>query len=166
MKTQKLSSWILIAIMAISGLSLSAQNKQGRNFNCTSQTQNRLKYLDLTETQQGQAKTFFTEMQKQATPLRADIQVKQAQLDKLMIADQPNENAIYAKMDEISTLRLEIQKARISSKLKMRAILDADQKVQFDAHEIGRRNKSGSSKGNRGRNRGNCRSGQATGSVN
>jgi len=166
MKTQKLSSWILIAIMAISGLSLSAQNGQGRNFNNTTQTQNRLVYLDLTEAQQVQAKTFYTEMQKQSTPLRADMQEKQAQLNKLMIADPSNEKDIYAKVDEIAHIRLDLQKIRINSKLQMRAILDADQKVLFDAREVGNRNGSGSSKGNKGGSRGNNGGGQGMGSGN
>ncbi|NOR88472.1 MAG: periplasmic heavy metal sensor [Bacteroidales bacterium] len=166
MKTQKLSSWILVAIMAISGLSLSAQNGQGRNFNNTTQTQNRLIYLDLTEAQQVQAKTFFTEMQRQSTPLRADLQEKQAQLSKLMIADPSNEKDIYAKVDEMADIRLDLQKIRLSHRLQMRTILDADQKVLFDAREIGNRNRSGSSKGNRGGNRGNNGGGQGMGSGN
>ncbi len=154
MKTQKLSSWIIIAIMAISGLSLSAQNMQGRDFNSTSQTQNRLAYLDLTEAQQVQAKTFFTEMQKQSTPLRADLQEKQAQLNKLMIAEPTNEKDIYAKVDEMAHIRLDLQKIRISHRLQMRTILDADQKALFDAQEVGRGNRGGSSKGNKSGNRG------------
>ena len=141
MKTKKLSSWILIAIMTIGGLSLSAQPMQGKSFKNISPAQNKFMYLDLDEAQQEQAKTFFTAMQKQSTPLRADIQEKQAQLNKLMIADQPNEEAIYAKVEEIAQLKMEIQKVRISSKIQMRSILNEDQKALFDARVVSKKGK-------------------------
>ncbi len=164
MKTQKLSSWIMVAIMVIGGLSLSAQQMQGRNFQNFTNPQIRFAYLELSAAQLEQAKTFYTEMQKMNTPLRVDIQEKQAQLNKLMIADQPNEKDIYTKVEEIADLRLEIQKARIASRLQLRSILDANQKVLFDARGFGNRNGNGFSKGN-GRGNGN-RGGQGMGSGN
>ena len=144
MTKQKLVSWILVAIMAIGGLNLSAQSRQGRNYQNNVPMQNRLSYLDLSDSQQEQAKVIFTKRQKESTPLSANIQEKRAQLNMLMIADEPNEKEVLAKVKEIADLRLKTQEIRISSRLALRNILNADQKVLFDARTVGHGNNRGS----------------------
>jgi len=134
MKTRRILSPVLLLLFLLGSTQMFAQVKSADKASTPKRTP--LMYLQLDESQQEQAKTFFTEMQKEMTYLRLDIQEKTAALDKLMIVDEPNEKAIFAQVDEISGIKSEMQKIRITSKLKLRSILDEDQRVRFDAHSI------------------------------
>ncbi len=161
MKTRKLIALVLVVLLFAGSFQVFAQNgngngdrRDGRNY----RNADRLACLDLTTEQEAETKAIFTGIMDQTTPIKADVRVKQAELDQLMIADSPNEKAIYAKVEEISQLKTEMQKLRIEGKLKVRAILDDDQKARFDANQVsgkkGKRGKRGqgqnSSKGQRG----------------
>ncbi|NPD44512.1 Spy/CpxP family protein refolding chaperone [Lentimicrobium sp. S6] len=156
MKTRKLIAPVLVLLIFAGSFQVFAQNgnrdgngngngnRDGRN----NRNGDRLACLDLTAEQETQAKAIFTGIMEQTTPIKADVKVKQAELDQLMIADSPNEKAIYAKVDEISQLRTEMQKLRIEGKLKVRAILDDDQKSKFDANQVdGKRAEKGKPQG-------------------
>lgn len=152
MKTRKLIAPVLALLIFAGSFQVYGQNgnRDGRNH----RNSERLDCLDLTAEQETQAKGIFTGIMEKTTPINADVKVKQAELDQLMIADSPNENAIYAKVDEISKLKTELQKLRIEGKLKVRAILDDEQKARFDANQVsgkkGKRSKGQkSSKGQR-----------------
>lgn len=157
MKTRKLITPVLVLLIFAGSFQVFAQNgnRDGNRDGRNNRNGDRLACLDLTAEQETQAKTIFTGITEKTTPIKADVKVKQAELDKLMIADSPNEKAIYAKVDEISQLRTEMQKLRIEGKLKVRTILDDEQKVRFDANQMGgkkgkRGNGQRSSKGQRG----------------
>lgn len=93
----------------------------------------RLHGLDLTEEQQGQIEALTTETMKEHLPIRSRLQTMKAELDELLIAANPNRNAIDRKIDEMSDLRTEMQKARIDTRLRIRELLTDDQRVKFDA---------------------------------
>lgn len=156
MKTKRLLSSLLLSLLVLVGTVAMAQNRDGnRSKGDRGQrgSSDKMTYLNLTEDQQATAKTLFTEMQEGMTPLKLDVKEKKVQMDKLMIADQPDEKAIYAKVDEMSDIRAQMQKLKIENKLKLRAILDADQKVLFDAKQTGKRK----SKGRNGRSQAECK---------
>jgi Spy/CpxP family protein refolding chaperone len=62
---------------------------------------------------------------------RADLQVKQIDLRELMAADKPDRAAIDAKLQEISTSRLALEKASVNYRLNSREALTADQKQKL-----------------------------------
>lgn len=136
MKKTKLIAAGLIAVMLLLVVQVNAQRG---NRDC-SRGNNFLTYLELDENQEAQAQTFFMEMQKTVNPLKLDIREKELQLDKLMISANIDEKAVFAKVEEISRLKAEVQKARMKNKIQLRSILTEDQKVLFDSKETGRKN--------------------------
>lgn len=150
MKTRKLITPVLVLLIFAGSFQVFGQkgNRDGNRDGRNNRNGDRLECLDLTTDQETQAKAIFTGIMEKTTPIKADVKVKQAELDQLMIADSPNEKAIYAKVDEISKLRAEMQKLRVEGKLKVRAILDEDQKAKFDANQLdGKRAKKGKPQG-------------------
>lgn len=161
MKTKRILTSVLLSVLVLASSLAIAQPKNGQRGQCDKAqrgAKDKMACLNLTEDQQATAETFFTEMQKEMTPLKLDLKEKKVQLDKLMIADQPDEKDIDAKLEEMSAIRLEMQKLKIDHQLKLRTILDADQKVLFDAQQTGKRNgqsRKGQSK--KGKNQAECK---------
>ncbi len=87
---------------------------------------------DLTEEQQAQIDELKTALEKEMLPMRTKLEVKQAELQELLVADNPNKGAIDRKIDEISSLRTQMQKKRIDNRLKTRVLLTPEQRVKFD----------------------------------
>ena len=101
---------------------------------------------DLTDEQKEQIEEIQTETQKITTPLRSKLNTLSAELDELLIAENPDRNAIDSKMDEMAEVRTELHKKRIDTRLKIRALLTEKQRVHFDArrsHKRGRRGMRG-----------------------
>jgi len=130
MKTQRILNPVLLFVFLLGSAQIFAQVKSTTKENTPKRTP--LMYLQLNETQQAQAKIFFTEMQKEMIPLRLDVQEKQVALEKLLIAKKPDKEEIFNQVDEIASIKVEIQKLRIANKLKLRNILNEDQRVRFD----------------------------------
>jgi Spy/CpxP family protein refolding chaperone len=59
--------------------------------------------------------------------IRHEIQKNHLDLEQLMLADKPNEAAIFSKLEKISALDLKIKKNRIGLMLKVKAILTPEQ---------------------------------------
>ena len=62
---------------------------------------------------------------------RADLEVKQIDLRDLMSADKPDRPAIDAKLTEISTARLALQKSAVTFRLNSRDALTPDQRTKL-----------------------------------
>jgi Spy/CpxP family protein refolding chaperone len=62
---------------------------------------------------------------------RADLEAKQIDLRELMAADKPDRAAIDAKLTEISTARLALEKSTVGFRLSQRDALTADQKQKL-----------------------------------
>lgn len=93
----------------------------------------RFRNLDLTEEQQAQIEEITTATMKEHLSVRSKLQTLKAELDELMIADTPNQGAIHRKIEEMSDLRAEMQKAQIDTRLRIRGLLTEEQRVRFDA---------------------------------
>jgi len=87
---------------------------------------------DLTEDQKSKIKTFFNDYLKETNVLRADLSIKRAELRKLELADQTDQDAINKKIDEIGDLRIKIEKKRSEFQQKVRSILSKEQKLYYD----------------------------------
>jgi Spy/CpxP family protein refolding chaperone len=80
---------------------------------------------------------------------RADIEVKQIDLRDLLAADKPDRAAVDAKLQEISTSRLALQKSSIDFRLNSRDALTAAQREKL--HQIMRdRHRPGGGPGSHG----------------
>ena len=97
---------------------------------------------DLTDEQKEKMEEIQTETQKITTPLRSKLNTLSAELDELLIAENPNRNAIDSKIEEMAEARTELHKKRIDTRLRIRELLTEEQRVRFDAmrnHGWGRR---------------------------
>ena len=61
----------------------------------------------------------------------ADLQVKRIELNELRSANNPDRNAIYAKLQEVSTAQMASEKSAIDNRLAMRAILTPAQRQRL-----------------------------------
>jgi len=74
---------------------------------------------------------------------RADLEVKRIDLGELMAADNPDRAAIDAKLTEISTSRLALEKAAVSFRLNSRNALTPDQRQKLRELMRNRRSREG-----------------------
>jgi Spy/CpxP family protein refolding chaperone len=86
----------------------------------------------LTEEQEKKVQALDLELEKTLLPLKAQMEVKIAELKGLALADNPDKGAIDKKIDDIGALRTQIMKKKIQNKLAVRALLTPDQRVDFD----------------------------------
>ncbi len=68
-----------------------------------------------------------TDAEKASIQNRADMQLRRIELRELMRADNPDQSAIMAKMDQINALQGKMEKARVQTMLSARGVLTADQ---------------------------------------
>jgi Spy/CpxP family protein refolding chaperone len=83
--------------------------------------------LNLTDSQVAQLRTISVNAEKASVETRAKLQVNRIELRELMRADNPDQGAIMAKMDEANTLQGTMQKQRVQALLSARGVLNADQ---------------------------------------
>ncbi len=88
--------------------------------------------LDLTEAQETQIEKSKIALDKELLPLKADLDVKKAELDKLLLAEKPDKKSVYKKIDEIQTVRTKLERLKVDHRLEVRAFLTPDQRVVFD----------------------------------
>lgn len=74
--------------------------------------------------------------QKATIDLRADLQKKRLDLHTLMMATKPNEKKINAVIEEMGALRTQLQKQRVSYRLKVREILTPEQRTSLKARSL------------------------------
>ena len=86
---------------------------------------------DLSQDQQEKIKEYHTEMIKTITPLKAELQAKQAELDVLMTKDSDLKEK-EAIVKEIGDIKYNMQMARIEYHDKVRSLLNDDQKAVYD----------------------------------
>jgi Spy/CpxP family protein refolding chaperone len=89
---------------------------------------------DLTEEQQTQIDKLHLDLDKVVMPLKADLEVKKAELDKLLVTDKPDKKAVHKKIDEIYALKTKIKKTKVDNQLAVSALLTPDQRVAFHKH--------------------------------
>lgn len=105
-------------------------------------------YEQLTDSQKLQVDAIKLESDKKIVEFKADLKIKKAELDKLLIAENPVKKAIDAKIDEISVIKAKIQKEKVDHRLKVREILSPEQRAKFDSMHHGKKSHKKMSSGN------------------
>lgn len=95
-------------------------------------------YNDLSESQKSSIDAIKLESEKKTIVYKADLKIKKAELDKLLLAENPSKKNIDAKIDEITKLKGDIKKERIDHRLKVRDVLTPEQRVDFDLKHKGK----------------------------
>jgi Spy/CpxP family protein refolding chaperone len=99
--------------------------------------------LDLTDEQRKKIDAMDLETEKALLPLRGQIEVRNAELKQLMLADKPDAAAVEKKIDEIGGLKMQIEKKRVLQQLAVRGLLTPEQRVDFDRKMLSRRHGMG-----------------------
>jgi len=75
---------------------------------------------------------------KEMVPLRADLKVKEIELDALWRADEPDAKKIIAKVKEIGDLREKMEVAGINHRFEMRKLMTPEQRKAMKGMGMGR----------------------------
>lgn len=145
----KTLSRLMILLFLFVGMGLYAQQGAGQQ----NQDRTPYKFLELTADQQTQVEAIMTNFQESSKMKKLDAKEKEIQLEKLMVADKPDEKAIMAKVDEIMALRTDLRKEAIKNKLEVRALLTPEQRAKFDARMNQKQKRRGGQKNNKGAKR-------------
>ena len=89
------------------------------------------KELDLTSEQRDKIEAIRDRQERAAIDQRAKLEIAQLDMRKLMRADKLDRGAVLGKFDEISRLRAQLEKGRITSLLDMRDVLTPEQQQQL-----------------------------------
>jgi len=84
-------------------------------------------YLGLTDEQVGRLHRIGVDEQKASVQMRADLELRHIELRELLRADNPDHDAIMAKLDEVNALQGKMAKQRVETMLSARSVLTPDQ---------------------------------------
>lgn len=101
-------------------------DKPGQGYFCQS-------IPNLTAEQEQKISALRTAFLKDMMSYKSDLNIRQAELQKLQTADNPDMNKINAKIDEIGKIKTEMAKKRATHLQQVRALLTDDQKLAFDS---------------------------------
>jgi protein CpxP len=91
----------------------------------------RLQALDLTDEQKAKIEAIHERAQRKNIQGRADLQVAQLDLRKLLRAENPDRRAIETQIDRVSALQAGMHKANLGVMFETRALLTETQKKQL-----------------------------------
>lgn len=86
----------------------------------------------LTDEQKAQADKMHLALKKSLSVPKAKLNAKKAELNNLLLTDNPDKKSIYQKIDEIIELKREIMRKKYDHKVEMRGMLTPEQQVSFD----------------------------------
>jgi len=89
--------------------------------------------FDLTAEQKDKIEAARVETRKAVIPIKAEIELKQIDLQSEMRLDKPDRKKIMKLASEINALELEIKKAELDQRLKIHSILTAEQREKLKA---------------------------------
>jgi Spy/CpxP family protein refolding chaperone len=87
----------------------------------------RIAQMDLTEAQRTKLRDLHEAHARKAVQRRADLQLAQMDLRKMLRDDRPQQGAINAQVDKITRLRAEGMKSAIDTQLQARAVFTPEQ---------------------------------------
>lgn len=99
--------------------------------------------LDLTDAQRTKLRDLHDAQARKAVQRRADMQLAQIDLHKLMREDRPNTASVNSQIDKLARLHAEGMKARFETHMQARALLTPEQLKQLRSgpglmhHEMG-----------------------------
>jgi Spy/CpxP family protein refolding chaperone len=86
-----------------------------------------LRHLDLTDAQKAKMRDIHDRQRRRDIQARADLEIGQLDLRKLVSADRPEAAAINTQIDKLARMRAERAKARVATMLEARALLTPQQ---------------------------------------
>jgi Spy/CpxP family protein refolding chaperone len=89
--------------------------------------------INLDENQQKEIEKIRLEQVKERTKTRNLMREKRAKLELLQTADKPDMKEINRVIDEIAAIQAQEMKAQAAARQKIRALLNEEQRVQFDS---------------------------------
>jgi len=132
MKTKIFITAIILSFFTISSFGQLGMGN-GPCFNEDSTNYNKFMGIpNLTEKQTEQIKKIKIEHLKKVTQKQNLLKEKRAHLKVLMTQDNPDRKAIDKTIGEINSLRSDLFKERVNMQLKVRSLLNEEQKVYFD----------------------------------
>ena len=99
--------------------------------------------LGLSEDQQKQLGALKTDMENKAAPVREQLQTLRTELKDLWSKDNPDRNAIIAKMAEMDAYRQQLRELKVDFKLSAAKILTSEQRAKFMEFGMGHGRKGG-----------------------
>jgi len=91
------------------------------------------KTLKLTDDQKSKIDALTDKQRRAGIQARADLEIAQLDMAKLLRADNPDRSAIEAQIDKISNQRAELRKAQVRTMLDVRTVLTPQQRDQLKA---------------------------------
>ena len=89
--------------------------------------------LNLTDEQKSDMKVIHLAQVKELQPLKDELLINKAKINALMNNDNPDMKDIVSLVEANGKILTEMQVKEIESKIKVRSLLDDEQKVMFDA---------------------------------
>lgn len=94
---------------------------------------------DLTEEQETKIDKLRTSHWNEMKTFRSDLDILRAEMQKLKVADKPDQNAIDGKIKEMGAIKTQMAIAANHHHLAVRGLLTDDQKTFFDRQDRGPR---------------------------
>lgn len=129
---------LMVATLLVTGMSASAQgtNCVGSQYGYGTKKQMRMRegaIPNLTEEQRAKISDIRLKRNNEVVLLRAELKVKQAELNKLLLDAKSKESVINKAVDEIAGIKANIQKKKIASRLEIAAQLSDEQKAAYSS---------------------------------
>ena len=133
---------VLMAIIVLLGLSLSLMaQKQTKHQQFQHGEKSAFGMLNLTEDQKSEMKVIHLAQLKELQPLKDELLINKAKINALVNNDNPNMKEIVSLVEANGKILTEMQVSQIESKIKVRSLLNDEQKMMFDAHSGKMQNK-------------------------
>ena len=107
--------------------------------------------LDLTADQQAKVKNLREETKSETKALRQELHELRKKMHWLWNAEKPNEDAIITNIEEMSAVKLELEKISAELRLDIEALLTPEQKAMAVQLREQRKDRHKGMKGKRGR---------------
>lgn len=122
---------ILIFSVAISGFARGPKEGMGKG-----RHPGMMGKFKLTDEQQEKIDALHLDLDKKLVPLKSELGIKQAELDALMVQENPSEKAVNGKIKEIGDLKTKMHTLMSGMVLKVRLVLTPEQRIQFDKRHM------------------------------
>ena len=83
------------------------------------------------------ANEMHLQLKKETSALKATKALRKVELNILITSDNPDMTAIETKIEELVNVKKQIMMKKYSHKVKMRAMLNEDQRISFDMGILG-----------------------------
>lgn len=124
-----------MAMIVLLGLSLGMMaQQQPRHKQFQQREKSAFGMLNLTEEQKSGIKEIHLSQVKEVQPLKDELLINKAKINALVKKDSPDMKEIVSLVESNGKILTQMQVKEIESKIKVRGLLNDEQKVMFDSH--------------------------------